>query len=140
MTAGSLVSLSQLFCFSVGGLRETSLADFDAGCLKYLANIVFKLVSVELCWEANKLHTFSSCVLLLSRESFFYLHYLLSVMKLGSSMTYVSRHRDIDDIRFQFFMKIYSNFTERIEAYDGHYVHFVDRTHSLVKSAIKNAP
>ena len=37
-------------------------------------------------------------------------------------------------------MKIYSNFAEQIEAYDGHYVRFVDRTHSPIKSANKNAP
>ena len=35
-------------------------------------------------------------------------------------------------------MQIYSNFTEWIEeAYDRHYVCFVDRTHSLVKAAKK---
>ena len=37
-------------------------------------------------------------------------------------------------------MKIYVNFTERIEAYDGHYVRFVDKTHFPVKTADKNAP
>ena len=38
-------------------------------------HMIFELVSMELCWEAKKLHTFSSCVWLMVRELFLCFHF-----------------------------------------------------------------
>ena len=81
--AGSLVLLSQLFCFSVGGSRESFTC--------WLRCRLFEIHQQHGSWvglpgallEDQQAPHILSCVLLLVRESFFYFRNLLSVMKLG---------------------------------------------------------